>query len=72
MGSVLPCSAASGSAQVVSVFLTLFWHVQWEKPPLQTLDWEKERKEVFEIEAKAQGLFHMWDPDLRGGSQELL
>lgn len=28
---MLPCPPASGSAQVVSVFLTLFWHMQWEK-----------------------------------------
>lgn len=27
----LPYPPASGSAQVVSVFLTFFWHVQWER-----------------------------------------
>lgn len=30
VGSELPCPPASGSAQVVSVVLTL-WHMQWEK-----------------------------------------
>lgn len=44
MGSVLPCPPASGSAQVVSVFLTLFWHVQWEtNHPFRT--WHRKNRE---------------------------